>query len=370
MNNKHLIGKRVSTLETYSAIGPITGVALVVDEENEYRAGTDEGYVMEIQCPYGTQVMANNLLTSLSGNTYYGFRADAAELAPEAELGDGISVGDFESMLAYRSVGFGPGHLSEIAAPGENELEHEYPYVSQSEKRIERKIAAAPSTISKTLDSITLETLGADGTVASVKLSAAGTIDLTGYATFAGLSGGTTIINGSCIKTGTIAAKHLNLTESITWGDLAFDVTNAINSAANPGYIQWSYIDKAEIRSPTIKGNEIMVYGTFQTLNANGIATGYMGAAKGLAPNGTETEGVVLSHKWDPNTYKAGSSTDALNNYVIVTEGGVRLQAGKNRITVTNQGIYLTTEKGTAEYNGAVIGSGGSGDVPVVPKWG
>ena len=157
MNNKHFLGKRVSSFEVYDTVGPITGIALLVDDDNEIIAGTDDGYVMEIECPYGTQAMANNLLSSLQGKSYHGYRSEAAELVPEAELGDGITVNNLYSMLAYRSVAFGGGHLSEIAAPGESELEHEYPYKSQAERQIERKIATTRSMITKTAEEIRLE---------------------------------------------------------------------------------------------------------------------------------------------------------------------------------------------------------------------
>ena len=36
MNNKHYIGRDVRSLEHYDKIGPITGVSILVDENNEY----------------------------------------------------------------------------------------------------------------------------------------------------------------------------------------------------------------------------------------------------------------------------------------------------------------------------------------------
>ena len=269
MNNKHFLGKRVSSFEVYDTVGPITGVALLIDDNNEIVAGTDDGYVMEIECPYGTQAMANNLLSSLQGKSYHGYRSEAAELVPEAELGDGITVNNLYSMLAYRSVDFGGGHLSEIAAPGESELEHEYPYKSQAERQIERKIATTRSMITKTaeeirlevsneldslssnidvkLDSITSTVQGIDGRVSTVEQTASGlttsvqglnnqvstlqqtasgltstvqgingeisTINQTlqGVAFTSSLANGTTTINGGCIKTGTVSADFIKL---------------------------------------------------------------------------------------------------------------------------------------------------------------
>lgn len=151
------VGRQVSSVELYDEIGPITGVALIVDDENEYRSGNDSGYVMEVTCPYGTQKMANDILARISGNVYRGYRAQAAVLEPFAQLGDGIIVDGTESFLAYRRVNFGPGFMSEIAAPGESAIIHEYGYKAPAQQDTDRKLAKVYSTISKTSEEIRLE---------------------------------------------------------------------------------------------------------------------------------------------------------------------------------------------------------------------
>lgn len=208
--------------------------------------------------------------------------------------------------------------------------------------------------------------------------------------TFTGLSEGTTIIDGGCIKTGTIDADRLNLTGSISFGDLTTEVQNEINSAsedaaeatelansassaasgaysvarsiANGSYVGGTFIDKTTIKAPTIIGNEIKVYGTFQTVGLNENVTGYMGAAQGMTADGTETYGVALSYAWNPDTYEVS------DKYVIVTDAGIRMQAGTNQIVVTAGAINITTGVGKAYYNGVEIGSGEAGTVTAV--WG
>lgn len=208
--------------------------------------------------------------------------------------------------------------------------------------------------------------------------------------TFTGLSEGTTAIDGGCIKTGTIDADRLNLTGSISFGDLTTEVQNEINSAsedaaeatelansassaasgaysvarsiANGSYVGGTFIDKTTIKAPTIIGNEIKVYGTFQTVGLNENVTGYMGAAQGMTADGTETYGVALSYAWNPDTYEVS------DKYVIVTDAGIRMQAGSNRIIVTSGAINIDTGVGKAYYNGVEIGSGGAGTVTAV--WG
>ena len=157
MNNKHYIGRAVHSLEHYDKIGPITGVSILVDDNNEYVAGDMTGYVFETTCPYGTQAMANDMLASLQGKVYKGFRATDAILSNDAELGDGITIDGEYEMLAYQEITFGPKHTSEIAAPGESILEHEYPYVGSTQRTINRKIAQVNSRITKTSEEIRLE---------------------------------------------------------------------------------------------------------------------------------------------------------------------------------------------------------------------
>lgn len=225
---------------------------------------------------------------------------------------------------------------------------------------------------------------------------------------FTGLEEGTTIINGACIKTGTIDAQYLNLTGAIQFVDLAQEVVDELNDAeliaeeamvaadeaydiaveardiaesiSLPNYIKSTYIASTEIRSPEITGNNISVYGTFQTKGHDGVSmitTGYMGAVKGLDAAGNITLGVALSNDWNADDYSIS------DKYVIVTNGGARMQAGNNSVVVTTSGAELNYSNGAYRirvdssgcryYDGSSwndIGSGSGGDVTVTPVWG
>lgn len=203
---------------------------------------------------------------------------------------------------------------------------------------------------------------------------------INGLTTFTnGLENGTTKINGGCIETGTLV-----LTGSIKFSDLTSSLQTDLSGIADaaseayseassalataeeaekiakaitvPNYITETYIDKTTIKSPTIEGDTIKVYGTFQTVGYDGgdfAVTGYMGAAYGKKSTGGYTVGVALSNTWNSNDYSVGS------NYLIVTNGGVRMQAGSHSLVVTSSGAY---------YDDVEIGTGtGSGGTPV---WG
>lgn len=206
MNNKQYVGTKaeLNSFVRYNDVGPIDGIRLIVDDDNEYQAGNMNGYVLDVECPYGTQQMANNIFADIRGYTYKGFRASNAQLAPTAELGDGITVGGIYSVLAYRSIEFGPGHMAEIAAPGDSELEHEYPYISSTQREFNKQarqwswikktteeiqlgiedIDGRLSTITQTIDNISLKVRGKLGEMAYIEISSGedgdGKLDLTG----------------------------------------------------------------------------------------------------------------------------------------------------------------------------------------------
>lgn len=350
MNGKYFVGQRVSSLETYSPVGPITGVALVVDTDNEYRAGTEDGYVMEIECPYGTQAMAENLLTSLNGKTYSGYRAEAAELAPEAELGDGITVGGVYAMLAYRSVGFGPGHMSEIAAPGEHELEHEYPYVSQAEKQIERKIATTRSMITKTAEEIRLaveqELTGLSSSI-EVKLGS-----ITG--TVQGLSGQVSTFQQTVdgIKT-TVQGMDGALSDIDQKVD---SITLNVSNGTSSSKIEL-LVDGVSVASQTIRFTGDVVFESDlasgnTTISGDCITTGKIEANRIRLTDemylyeevgtdefeGRGSFGYFRSYDFygDP-TYGVGIMDWSEENQVVCTDGGARLtSAGGEIVTATN----------------------------------
>ena len=174
MNNSHNAFHNITSFRNTGKSQPISGIELMVDDKNMYFAGNDDGYVMTIDCPYGTQEMANDLLAKAQGFEYQGFTAEQVILPPETELGDGVTVAGVYGMIARRSFKFTPGMTSSIEAPRELEVQHEYKYSSPQQRKTERQIAETRSLITKTAEEIKLEIQGVDGRVSSLQLTVQG----------------------------------------------------------------------------------------------------------------------------------------------------------------------------------------------------
>lgn len=307
MNNSYNALRNITSFRNTGKSQPISGIELMVDEKNMYFAGNDSGYVMTIDCPYGTQEMANDLLAKAKGFEYQGFTAEQVILPPETELGDGITVAGIYGMVARRSFKFTPGMTSNIEAPRELEVQHEYKYSSPQQRRTERQIAEARSTFTKTAEEITLKVEGLDGKYTEVKTTLDG-LTITDQS-------GTTRIKGSSIATGSITADKIDAT------NLQVDAAN-ITGSLTIGQLPNTVAQTSQI--PTM---------TSQLINNSGYQT-----AQGVTTiiNGTVTTDYIYALGIEASTLRG--STVALKDAYGNTVGGFTLA-----YTTSGDGLGMTT---------------------------
>ena len=157
MSDKVWIGQNAMSLEMSPAFEVFTGVRLWYDDEQYFFAGDETGRVLEADNPWATQEMADHMLASIAGFAYQPYAAAGAVLDPAAELGDAVTVGGVYGQLAAIDTRFDALMVSDILAPGEKEVDHEYPYLSRAEREYKRNKARTYSLISKTSEEIRLE---------------------------------------------------------------------------------------------------------------------------------------------------------------------------------------------------------------------
>lgn len=142
------IGRLAQNLLIANQFGAYSKVILNVTEELYYEAGNDTGRTLELTCPFGTQAMANNILAMLEGFQYQPYTAERAILDPAAELGDGLTVNGVYGGIFRLSIKSGAVYNADVSAPADEEIDHEYAFVPNSERKIERKIANISSELS------------------------------------------------------------------------------------------------------------------------------------------------------------------------------------------------------------------------------
>lgn len=241
------VGERAAGISVPPKFDAISKVVLLVDDENYYEAGNGTGRTLELTCPYGTQEMANNILASVSGYQYQPVTATDALADPAVELGDSMTVGGAYSIVAQREIDFGLLLPMELAAPGQEEIESEYPYVSQQQSETNRQLAQTRSEIRKTSEEIGLRVDGLSDQYAELKVTVDG-VTVTG-------PDGSTMINGGKVTTDELEVNAANIKGQLTASQINTDglTVNAANitGSLTVGQLPDSVAEKSDIPKNT-----------------------------------------------------------------------------------------------------------------------
>ena len=338
LSEKFFVGLDITGFENTGKYKPISRVTLMVDDENVLTAGDDTGLEITASCPHATQTMVNAILSQLQGYEYQSFTADAANLDPSAELGDGVTVSGLYSFIS-RLEDDGEGFPS-ISAPGEVELEDEYPSAGPMTQEFNRKIAETPntntntaaqiplevenenegltSTMSVQLDSITSTVQGLNGQVSTISQKV-NNITLTVQngtdRSYIDLSvGGVTVASQVIRFTGDVVFES-----SLTDGSTMISGDNILTGEVSAEYIRL--------------GGEMRVY---EDLSDRADLGGYIGYVTSYDYNGSRTYGM-------------GMIEAVSENQVVATSGGVRMTTDNGEVVVATN-ITLDTRNAVNVY--------------------
>ena len=340
MSDKTFVGLDITGFENTGKYRPVSRVTLMVDDENVYTAGDDTGLELSASCPHATQEMADTLLAQLHGYQYQSFTADAANLDPSAELGDGVTVNGIYSIIS-RVEDDGHG-FPNISSPGEVALEEEYPSAGPMTQEFNRKIAETRSTISKTseeimlsveneiqglsasidikLDSITSQITGLDGQVSSITQTVSGIqTQITGIngeissleqtassltSQIQGLNGDISSIEQKVdsisldVSNGTSSSRIELTVDGVRVSSATVEFTGNIIFASDltdgRTSISGDNIDTGEISARYIRlGGQMEVY---ESTSSRADVGGYIGFMSGASATGESTDGIAIAN--------------------------------------------------------------------------
>ena len=303
-----------------------TGVRIYVGKDDDgvdlyYSAGNETGSVLEIDNPWGTQAMANAILSTISGYSYRPMQADGTLLDPAAEIGDAITVNGVYSVLARRDTTFGSLLVSDIAAPSDGELGHEYKYESKANRQIQREIAQANSQFIVELDEIKGRVTDDQGNYTVVTIKSDGLY----------VGGQSATLDGDNITSGTIGTTQI-AGGAITTSKLDANCVTSAKikaGAVDTDQLAADAVTATEIASGAVRTDNLLVTGMVNFYNSTSKTTyAQLGYGTGQDGSGSSTYGAKL--------VATGGS-----NYIIVTNAGARLTAG-NSIYATSGGCFST----------------------------
>ena len=115
----------------------------------------DVDFSPTINVIYGDNAQAKDLYDKIKAVTYQPFTADKVLLDPAAELGDRVTIGALTGTVWRAARTLGPMYLADIAAPGEAEIDHEYPYASTQDREQTRRYSSLRAALTVMSDKIT-----------------------------------------------------------------------------------------------------------------------------------------------------------------------------------------------------------------------
>lgn len=157
MSDSVNILRRMESFDKAEQFDGFSKVVIIVSDEIEYSSGDDTGRTLTLNCPWGTQEIADNILQSIRGFQYQPMTANGALVDPSAEIGDGINANGVYSGIYSLGIKFNSNLPSDISAPSDEEIDEEFPYKSSQERKVERQNKEVRASLSIQADRITQE---------------------------------------------------------------------------------------------------------------------------------------------------------------------------------------------------------------------
>ena len=135
------IGQEMIDWSSQPSFDPYSRVTVWWDDEHAYTAGDDTGRTLEVDCPWATQAMADNLLAALGGYAYQPYEATEAVVDPAVEVGDTITANGITSVIGSCDLQYDALQMSTISAPGDRGEDHELgDYQGSTSRELARKV--------------------------------------------------------------------------------------------------------------------------------------------------------------------------------------------------------------------------------------
>lgn len=315
--------------EPYSKVIVHVGLSTDGGEEITYTAGDDTGRTLEVNNEWGTQQMANTILARIRGFQYQPFQAVEALVDPAVELGDGITVNGIYSGMFVQATKFGPLMKSDVSAPVDEEIEHEYGFESRTDRAYTRMVAQTRSGISMSSEAITAEVYRAtqaEGALGSRITATAESI--------------TAEVTRATTAEGTLRSSITQTAESLT-----AEITRATTAEGNLSSSIQATADSITTEVKRAKDAEDTLRSSI-TQNANSISAEVTRA--------TTAEGNKLNHTYSNSSFGWQLTSTA---FILKSNNQEVFKANSGGITVKGSGEFSGKITATSGY----IGNGSNG---------
>lgn len=146
MSDRINLLRRLSSMDRSPEFDGVTKLICNIDDETQMIVGDDTGYALEFDNPLMTRAVLQAMLEKIRGYQYQPYQAEGAILDPAAEMGDVVSVRGLYGGIFTRSRNFSRLMKANIAAPADEEIDHEYKFETKQERKVKRQFGDVRAT--------------------------------------------------------------------------------------------------------------------------------------------------------------------------------------------------------------------------------
>lgn len=140
--NYSFLGMNCRSFSKSTPLSAVTGAELQTETGTKTTAGVDNGYVLKGNCNFAsTNGVAALCLSRSIGYVYRGFESDTAYLDPASEPGDLVLFEDVAYQIMSLEWNINHRPTANISAPYEEEIDHEYEYLSENAKYYRKSVS-------------------------------------------------------------------------------------------------------------------------------------------------------------------------------------------------------------------------------------
>ena len=309
------LARRVGKIEASPQFTDYSKVVIHVDDETIIEAGNDTGRVLEFSNPFGTQAMANDILTKLSGYQYQPYTATDALLDPAAEIGDAANMKGVYGGIYSRSRKFDELMPANIAAPHDEEINHEYAFETPEERKFTRQINDVKASLiiaNDRIDASVAQTGGDNSTFGWSLTSNAHTWYANGQEVMKVTASGLSVKGNVEATTGKIGG--FNISASAIWNNISsFGGSQSTGVYIGTNGIQlgqaFKVTSSGAVTATNISANNMTLTGTLNIGGTNITAAALRSGAQSAYSNGsTWSTGAGYGYNYNRATVNGTSS--------------------------------------------------------------
>ena len=142
----------LQSMSTGTIFNPISKIRAFYEDDKAFESGNNDGSTLEVDSKIATQQSTNYIRSVLNGYQYIPVNASGVYIDPAVELGDTVTYGNQEALVANVKYTFDGSVIADIVTPLGSEENYDEPYNKLVQQQFAKKVSLGDSYQGVTID--------------------------------------------------------------------------------------------------------------------------------------------------------------------------------------------------------------------------